>query len=267
MALSGFKRFAAYVALGLVLYLGFLAATVPAAWVAEGAARLTEGTLLLARPSGTLWRGSGELHAGHTAGGARPIGEVRWRLSPWWLLLGAAQLDLALTGPGVRADGVLRLGRNYLHARDLDATAPAGLASVVYGPVAFFDPRGTLRLQATRLELSGEGLVTDAELRWEGAGGRFTGENSLGDYRLQLMGEGPTARLDLATLQGDLELAGQGRWHVTGNGAIRFTGSAAPRAGAAELEPLLRALGPDRGNGRRDLRLNARLPLVQMLGF
>lgn len=265
---SGLKRFAAYALLGIVLYLAFLLATVPAAWVAAGAARLTGGTLLLADFDGTLWHGTGELHAGQPPGGVRALGTLRWQLSPWRLLLGAAQLDLSLEGQAVRAEGVLRVGHDWLEARDVSATAPAALASLAYGPVAFFDPRGTIELRVPQLELSGAGLVTDAEVRWRGAGGRFTGERSFGDYRLQLDGRGETAHLDLSTLRGDLELTGQGRWQVTGNGAFRFTGSATPRANAApELEALLRALGPDRGNGRRDLRLNARLPLVQMLGF
>jgi hypothetical protein len=265
---SGVKRFAAYAALGLVLYLGFLVATVPAAWVAQGAARLSDRALLLARPRGTLWRGAGELHAGRAAGGARAIGTLQWRLKPWRLLLGAAELDVALAGPEVRARGILRFGHDHLAARDLSATAPAALASLVYGPVAFFDPLGTITLRAPSLELSAEGLRTDAELRWEDAGGRFTGAKTLGDYRLQLRGQGEHAQLTLTTLAGDLELAGQGQWQVTGSGAIRFAGSATPRNGAgAELEPLLRALGPDRGNGRRDIRLDARLPLVRMLGF
>lgn len=268
MTWSGFKRFAAYALLGIVLYLGFLVATVPAAWVAEAAARLTGGTLLLAHPSGTLWHGTGELHAGHTAGGAHPIGAVSWQLSPWRLLLGAAQLDLTVDGAAVQAEGVVRVGHDTLEAYGFTATAPAALASLVYGPVAFFDPRGTIELRVPQLELSADGLVTDAEVRWEGAGGRFTGEQSLGDYRLQLTGEGETAQLNLTTLEGDLALTGQGQWQVTGSGTFRFTGSAMPRNGAAAaLEPLLRALGPDRGNGRRDIRLNARLPLVQMLGF
>lgn len=267
MKRSGIKRSAAYAALGLLFYAGFLVATVPAAWVAQAAARLSDEALLLARPQGTLWRGSGELHAGHAPGGARPIGALEWRLTPWRLLFATAELDLTLHGPGVRAAGVLRLAPGHLATHGVNASVPAGLASLVYGPVAFFDPRGTLVLRSPQLELSAEGLTTDAELRWNGAGGRFTGEESLGNYRLQLKGEGANARLELTTLEGDLELAGKGQWQVTGNGLFRFTGSATPRAGAEALEPLLRALGPDRGNGRRDIRLNARLPLVRMLGF
>lgn len=261
------KRVGAYVALGALFYLAFLVATAPAAWVAQGALRLTDGMLLLVRPAGTLWHGTGELHAGNGAGGVHEIGTLRWRLNPLPLVLGAAELDLRIDGPGVRVSGVMRRGLRYVQARDFTATAPAALASVIYGPVAFFDPRGTLTLRATRLELSSAGLITDAELRWDGAGGRFTGEHSLGDYRLRVNGTGPKARLDLSTVEGDLELAGQGEWQVAGSGMLRFTASATPRGGVAELEPLLRALGPDRGDGRRDIRLVLRLPLVQMLGF
>src|SRR5690606_21986512 len=60
MARAPIRRIACYVALGIVLYAAFLLATAPAFWLAEGAARLTDGRITLAAPSGTLWRGSAE---------------------------------------------------------------------------------------------------------------------------------------------------------------------------------------------------------------
>lgn len=262
-----FKRLAAFAALGIVFYVAFLIATAPAVWVAEGARRFTGGAVVLAEPSGTVWRGTGELHAGHSASGVRPIGTVRWRLSPWWLFAGAAQLDLALQGSAARAEGTVRVAPDYLRVRRLSAAVPASFASLLYGPIAFFEPTGTLEVRTQSIELTADGLTTTVEVQWQGAGGRFTEPTGIGDYRLELNGTGDTARLRLTTLSGELQLAGEGEWRVTGNGAFHFRGSATPQGDATDLEPLLRALGPDLGNGRRAIRLNARLPLVELLGY
>ena len=264
---AGRKRATFYVGLGLVLYLAFLIAYAPATLLAEGATRLSNGALTLARPSGTLWRGTGELHAGARAAGARHVGTLAWRINPWWLFAGRAQFRLQLNGPAARGQAAVRVARNRLHVHELDAALPASFASLVYAPAAFFEPRGTIELRAPSIDVSATGLATNLEAQWRGAGGRFTGPGSLGDYRIELNGQGETATIRLSTHRGDLELTGQGQWRVTGDGAINFTGSAAPRGNAAQLEPLLRTLGPDLGNGRREIRFNGRFPLVQQLGY
>jgi len=261
------KRAAIYVGLGLVLYLAFLVAYTPATLLAEGAARLSNGALTLAQPRGTLWRGTGELHGGGRAAGARHIGTLQWRINPWWLLAGRAQFSLQLNGPAARGQAAVRVARRRLSVQGLDAALPANLASLVYAPAAFFEPRGTIELRAPSIDVSAAGLATNLEAQWRGAGGRFTGPGSLGDYRIELNGQGETATIRLNTLRGDLELTGQGQWRVTGDGAINFTGSAVPRGNAAQLEPLLRPLGRDLGNGRREIRFNGRFPLLQQLGY
>ena len=263
-----YRQAGAYVGLGLVFYLLFLLATAPAVWLAEAATRVSSGAVTLARPSGTIWNGTGELRAGSAASGVRELGTLKWRIEPWWFILGRAQFTLRLDGPMAQGRaGIAFAPRRYVKLEDLDATVPANIASLVYAPAAFFEPTGKIAVRSQQAELSGDGLEAKVEVQWQGAGGRFTGPKPLGDYRIDLTGAGETAALRLSTLRGDLELNGQGQWQIKGDGALRFTGTARPRGDAGNLEPLLRTLGRDLGGGRREIRFNGRFPLVRQLGF
>lgn len=264
---SRLRPAAGYIGLGIVLYLLLLIATAPAMWLAQAALRVSGGALTLTRSTGTLWRGAAELHVGTPVSGVRDLGHFQWRVSPWWLVVGRAQFAAQLDGPSAQAKAAVGLTRHRVELEDVEATFPASFVSLVYGPAAFFEPTGTIELRSPKIELSPRGLVAEIAAQWRGAGGRFTGRAQLGDYRINISGKGPTATIRLATLRGDLELTGQGQWHVTGDGTVRFTGTAAPKGDAEQLEPLLRALGRDLGGGRRLIRFSSRIPLVQQLGL
>lgn len=260
------KPAAGYIALGIFLYVVFLVATAPASWFTAAAARLSNGTISLTRATGTVWHGAAEFQAGAPASGVRDLGRFQWSTQPWWLLVGRARFSVQLDGPAVHCKASIGfVPRRRLIVRGLEASFPANLVSLVYGPAAFFEPTGTIELHSATAELSARGLMAKIEARWHGAGGRFTGPATLGDYRIDVAGTGETAAIRLTTIRGNLELSGQGDWHVTGDGAIHFNGNAVPRGNGSQLEPLLRALGRDLGGGRRRIRFSARLPLVRLL--
>jgi general secretion pathway protein N len=262
------RKSARYILLGLLIYLLFLIATLPAPWLAEEAAtRLSNGLITLAGTRGTLWSGSGELYAGGPATGVRQLGTITWRINPLGLFIGRVQLSLKLDGPNARGQAHLGVGRKAIHAEDLSATLAAPLIALVYAPAAFFAPTGTIDVKAPNIDLSSAGLVTSVEAQWQGAGGRFTGTTALGDYRLELTGRGDMTAIRITTLQGRLDVTGEGQWRVTGEGDLQFTGNATPRSDAEQLEPLLKAIGPDLGGGRREIRINTRVPLVKQLGY
>ena len=260
------KSAAGYIALGVVLYLVCLIVFAPAALLAKAVETFSD-SIQLSQTSGSLWHGSAQLHAGTQATGVRDLGRLQWNIKPWWLFVGRAQLGVQLDGANVRGQAQIGVSRTRIALEGLDASLPAGLVSLVYGPAAFFEPTGTIDVRAPSAELSASGLNANIEAQWRGAGGRFTGPGSLGDYRIDITGNGPKATIRLSTLRGNLDLNGQGTWNVAGDGAIHFTGRAQPHGDAASLEPLLRALGRDLGGGQRQIRFNARIPLVQQLGL
>ena len=260
------KPAAGYIVLGVVFYLVFLLATAPASLLAEAAADFSD-SVRLRQTRGTLWHGSAQLHAGTPATGVRDLGRLQWNVKPWWLLVGRAQLGVQIDGASVRGQAQIGVSRGRIALEELDASLPASLVNLVYGPAAFFEPTGTIDVRAPNAELTANGLTAKVEAQWRGAGGRFTGPASLGDYRIEITGSGPNATIRLSTLRGNLDLSGQGTWDVAGDGALQFTGRARPRGDSAQLEPLLRALGRDMGGGERQIRFNVHIPLVRQLGL
>lgn len=260
------RRAAPYFLAGLALYLAFLIVSAPAAWVAWALARSDQRVVALAQPSGTVWRGEADLYAGGPTNTQR-LGRLRWRALPLRLFLGRVALEVVISEGALQGQLVVQRGVGKFILQNMNATVPVHLAGLFYAPALFFAPTGTLELRSAQLSLARGGMAGTAEVLWRGAGGRFTGSTSLGDYRIELTGQDERATIRLSTVRGDLSLNGQGEWQIAGNGQLRFAGSAQPQGDAARLEPLLRAIGPDRGGGRRDLRFDTRLPLPQMLGL
>lgn len=245
----------------LLLYLVFLLATLPAVWLADGISRMSRKAVQLQDPDGSLWRGSGRLVM---TKGAREFGQMKWSVDPLWLFAGRLHLNVQLTGGSTRGKGAVRVGYRQLALEDFEAVVPAELAPILYSPAALIDPKGQIRLRTGHLQASDKGLRGTAELTWQAAGTRVGGANPLGDYRLEVNGQGENAQLTLATLNGRLQLNGQGQWQTT-SGTLRFQGSAAAAQPDPQLDLLLNMLGPDQGGGRRALNATLTLPLTNVL--
>jgi hypothetical protein len=257
----GWRRALGVGAGALLLYVLFLVVTLPAAWLADGVSRASRKAVQLQEPEGSVWSGSGRLVMTR---GPREFGQMKWSVNPLWLFAGRLHLNVQLSGGQTQGQGALRVGYRSLSLKDFEAAVPAELAPVLYSPAALIDPKGQLRLRTSSLDVSGNGLQGTAELTWQGAGVRVGGTNPLGDYRLDVNGQGENAQLTLATLSGRLQLNGQGQWQTT-TGALRFQGSAAATQPDPQLDLLLNMLGPDQGGGRRALNATLTLPLTNVL--
>jgi general secretion pathway protein N len=103
-----------------------------------------------------------------------------------------------------------------------------------------------------------------AQLFWDGAGSDLSSVNPLGDYRLDVNGEGENVVFKLATVRGALEVTGQGHWQPLRDGMLQINGYARARAQQKELQPLLQFLGAEQG-GRRLFQLRLQLPVRNFL--
>jgi hypothetical protein len=249
-----------YVVFGLVFYLLFLIIQMPASWFAWGLNQYSHGAVRLDPLGGSLWNGNGRIAIYYPQTTPHDLGTAEWNINPLWLFVGRIQMHWKSTAQDTNIDMTIRLGREQVQLANTDTSLSAQAVTAFYPPATLVAPKGHVRLHAAKLSIDQTGVEGGGEILWQNAGSSLSSVEPLGDYRLEIVGEGKTANLKLSTVSGALELTGQGKWQLQ-SGQLVFTGAATPRTRAGELETLLKLLGPDQGGGRRSLTLNTRLAI------
>jgi general secretion pathway protein N len=234
----------------------------PASWFAWGLNRYTQGSVRLDPTGGSLWGGSGRLVIYYPKTTPHDFGQAQWSINPLWLITGRVQLSVQTSHQDRQIKTTLGVARNSFMLKDTEAEFPAAFVAQLYTPLSLISPQGKVRISTKGLTLAPDKVEGTAALEWLNAGSTLSSVQPLGDYRLDITGVEKNANIKLTTLRGDLEFSGQGMWRPQ-TGQLQLNGSALPRARAGELQPLLNMIGPDQGNGRRALVLNATLPARQ----
>lgn len=237
---------------GLGAYALGLIAAAPATLIDASLEQATEGKLRLAEARGTLWSGAGLLDirgASHRGGVAKSIA---WRVLPSYLLLGQLRCEVELDQAAQRFPLTLSWRRFDLANADINLPAASlGLGVPKLAPLGL---TGDVLLHIARLSIGRNSIQGNATLQWNAAGSAFSPVSPLGDYELRFEGDGATVRATLRTLQGPLQLDGQGSWTNGGNPV--FLGNArVPPQHLQQLAPLLRMISVDRGQGNFELQL------------
>lgn len=250
------KHWLAYSLAGVLLYVIFLTATVPATFFANRLAQVTKGVFSLNDVTGSIWAGEGQvvLHAAPKPPTA--LGQGKWSMNPFGLVLGRAQVALDLAGSTTEAHAALDLGLSTTRLSNLDIRFPATFAETFYTPAMLIGPAGDVRLTAPTLEIARDGIIGSAEIQWLNASSLVSSVKPLGDYRLQFSAESKVVKLKLETLKGDLRIDGDGQYRVEAK-QLQLNLGVKPSGRAEELEPLLKLLGPDQGQGERKVALTA----------
>ena len=223
----------------------------PAAWLAAGVQSVTANKVLLQEARGTLWNGSARLvltggkdSRDHTSLPTR----LNWTLRP---ALGSASVTLqsdCCTSTPVLAQLAPGWNAMTLRLKDSAIELPADMLAGLGTPWNTVALQGQLRLSTAGLALqyragraTSQGLT---RLEALAVSSRLSPLKPLGSYRLDIQG-GDNAQLHLTTLNGDLQLSGQGQWVGS---RLHFNGeaSASPEREAA-LSNLLNILGRRQG--------------------
>ena len=237
--------------LGLLM-VGLLSAVahLPASLLDGRLATATDGRWRLAAAKGTLWQGSGQLMYAGQQGEVLPMSTLAWRWQP------AALRSLALQWH-IDADG--QAGSLQLTARS------AQLDNVqLQLPVAAltgFSPKwqsarlgGQLQLNVGHLLLQQGRVQGQAVLAWVAASSPLSRIQPFGSYALDVQGQGEQVQLAMRTVQGPLQIQGQGRYDASG---LQFAGSASSEAAQYEaLKPVLLMLGKPSGANSVTWQLN-----------
>lgn len=237
---------------------GLVAALVlfaPARWLASAVGQQSDGRILLVDPLGTVWNGSARVlltgGAGSTDATALPT-RLDWRLRPRWDGVAAELASSCCTQQPLAVRLKKRWGGAHLEIADRQSQWPAALLGGLGTPWNTLQFDGGLRLEtqglsvewvAGRLAVAGR-----AELTAQRLSSRLSTLRPMGSYRITLLG-GQTPTLQLETLEGSLQLSGNGQWVGS---RLRFSGvaSAAPERESA-LSNLLNIIG--RRDGARSV--------------
>ena len=230
------------IVLGLVAFLITLVGAAPAAnlwqWFKpEGIAVELDGL------DGTLSHG----RVATVSAGGRPLaGPLEWRLQPLWLLLAKVSVSLRSEGD-VNGQGHLRispLGALSVSDLELEAALPDVLRNSGYGYLPI-DGRFSLDLRALdlagRLPTAIDGQLDLRSLQWKF--GRTP--LALGSFRAILSTEGRTQHAAISTVDGTLDVSGEGTLDAEGAYDLHLQLKAKPGT-EPQLQNLLRGLGrPD----------------------
>lgn len=226
----------------------------PASWLGTAVSRATEGRVLLIEVQGTVWRGSAQvvLSAGPGALGAQALpSRLRWQWHPQW----NADWELRLQADCCLAqDWLWRFTPTFsnvsLGISDAPFNLPATVLSGLGTPWNTVQPQGQLTLQGQQLQLTWSPqqlqFTGELSLKLENFSSQLTTLRPMGSYRVSLHSQ-PQPRVELTTLEGRLQLRGQGHWVAN---RLQFQGEAQAATPADEpvLANLLSVLGPRRGS-------------------
>lgn len=228
----------------------------PAAWLAQALAAASQQRVLLVQPRGTLWNGSAALVLSAGADSQDAVllpGRLEWTLRPAGLQA-ALQLrqDCCMERPLL-----LTLQPGFGRLRATLQPPPDGRLG--QWPAAWLSglgtPWNTLQLGGL-LTLNSPGLQFDwvqgrmtlqgsAQFDLLGVSSRLSTLQPLGNYRVQIQGSPQATTLDLSTLQGALQLSGQGQWSGS---RFRFNGEVRAAEGSeAALNNLVNIIGRRQG--------------------
>lgn len=241
-----------------VLLGGAIATTVfaPARWLAAALSQASGQQLQLVSAQGSIWRGTSQLVLSGGQGSVNSValpGQVSWRIRPVWTGL-SIQISADCCTPQplqLRATAVGWKGARLV-LQDSQSQWPASPLAGLGTPWNTVQAQG--QLSAATQDLVVEFGPTSFQLAGRvqldalNISSRLSTLSPMGSYRFILQG-GPSPSLALSTLEGSLQLSGQGEW--VGQ-RLRFTGvaSAAPERVEA-LSNLLNILG--RRDGARSI--------------
>ena len=224
----------------------------PARWLAALMQQASGGHVVLAAARGSVWQGSAQLVLSGGAGSRDALalpGRVNWRIRPDWKGVTAVLNAECCTQQALQLKAMpAGWGGVRLVLADGQSRWPAGLLAGLGTPWNTVQAQGQLMASTqgfTVQWVQGQfSLAGRLQLDATEISSRLSTLRPMGSYRLTLQG-GTASTLELNTLDGSLQLTGQGRW--VGQ-RLRFDGAASATPESVDaLSNLLNIIG--RRNG------------------
>lgn len=228
----------------------------PARWLARVVQDLSQSQIRLEQPRGTVWNGTAQLALAGGTGSSDTValpGFVTWRIRPAW---GGLNIDLnasCCTPQPLRiAARAVGLSGVHVDLSDHQSSWPTSLLAGLGTPWNTLQLQGQLavRSQGLTLDMTRDQVAVAGQMQVDAmqVSSRLSTLKPMGSYRVTVQG-GSTPTVQLQTLDGSLELSGNGQWVGS---RLRFEGMATAQADRIEaLSNLLNIIG--RRNGAQSL--------------
>ncbi len=246
------RRSVGLLLVGVCTFAALLLVTAPATLVDSALGQWSSGRMRLAEATGTVWSGAGTLEFLDARGRSGAQKPLAWRLHPASLLRGRAELEFSAGD----APFTISVFLSHVEASDVHLTLPAAALGLAVPNLTPLEPTGNVMLDAARLSMAERDVHGNATMQWTSAGSTVAPVSPLGDYELQLHAEGRVANAVLKTERGILMLDGRGSWNVGGPPAMVITARVQPQYRLV-LQPLLRLIALDRGDGSFELNVSS----------
>jgi len=253
------KSWRGYLGLGVLAYIIFSVATVPAAR-AYPLLKSSIAPLALYDLDGTLWSG----RAGTADLGAYRLGSLSWQAHPWKMLLG--RLEFAWTAAKDTAQGsgvATRSLTGKIHFSETNASVPVAELSALL-PFFPLKPEGVLRIELSKIQIDDNIIVAaDGTLDWENAAFLTPQPVKLGGLALTLATDDGGVKGTLLDKGGALQA--QGVLRLKPDGSYQFTGTLASRdPQQPQIQQSLAFLGKPLPDGKVAVSWSGLLPFGKM---
>ena len=227
------------------VFLVLLVVLAPASAMDWCVRQATGGRIGIAEPAGSFWSGSGYVTA-LQAGGDAPI---RWRITPYRLLIGQLRVSLF---QGASAEGTITLSPGELRLAGVDIAVPASLLGQAWEPLSRAKLAGEARVRAGALLVSGNEAAGTLRATLTNAMSGLVASRALGSYEFTAVGADRKLGIELKTLSGPLSVSGSGSWSWGQTPAFAGSMSAAPDK-QSELAAILSIGGAPNSAGAVEL--------------
>lgn len=233
--------------LGIVAYAVFLAANVPALFVAERIAAQSQGRVTFDGVSGTAWNGNASL-ALHLPAALVRIERFTWRWRPSQLIAGRLAYRIDASDGTLVGQGEVARSLGAWHIVQAHASGDASAMQRYVALASAWQPAGIVAIEIPNLAFDGTKLTGTASAEWRAASLSLSEVRPLGSWRAVLDAQDGPARVVVTTIDGPLRIAGKGTLAVPGT--LVFSGEArADPAQEKAMEPILKLFGARRADG------------------
>lgn len=240
-----------WVSIGLASYAISLMVTAPAILLEPALRNLGYPHLRLLAAQGTVWSGSATLEVLGSDERSGLSKALAWQVLPQSLLLGQLRvmvtIDSSQTFP-------LTLTYSGWALEQAELRLPAGIIGLNVERLAPLGLTGDLFVHITNLSFKQRQLRGNATVQWRHAGSVLTPISPLGDYQFDWHRRDTRTQIALRTVQGELQLEGQGSW-AAGESADFLVLAQVPPQLQPQLAPLLRLIALEREAGVFELQL------------